>query len=126
MILKVLPNALGVVGYGQIPVFLAEWEPGMGWDGIHESGLWVGLSLTKHRGTHGIPSRQAWEKGEEVFSQAGISGNVVFPFSIYRTQRSCSKGFHKPGFHLQTYSQWDLGIDLPLFPHPRNPGGWTR
>lgn len=104
MILKVLPNPLGVVGYGQIPVFLAEWEPGMGWDGIHESGLWVGLSLTKHPGTHGIPSSQAWEKGEEVFSQAGISGNVVFPFSIYRAQRSCSKSFHKPKFHLQTYS----------------------
>lgn len=64
-------------------------------------------------------------KGEKSFPKQEL-WECCFSLSVNGTQCSFSEGFNNPGFQLETYSQLDLGMDLPLFPHARNLGGWIR
>lgn len=94
----------------------------MGWRhpaGICRSGLWVDFFLDK----------TLWDAQNSIQIGLGKGGKHLFPSTsqgVNRIQCSCSEDFNKPGFQLETYSQLDLGIGLPLFSCPRNLRGWIR
>lgn len=97
--------------------WILEWDGDIQLEFAGQGCGWI-FSLTKHSGTQ-----------NSIQIGLGKGGKHLFPSTsqgVNRIQCSCSEDFNKPGFQLETYSQLDLGIGLPLFSCPRNLRGWIR